>query len=64
MTDSDEPTTASESPDTLDTELPMTQHDDPTADPTAEPGRSRPGRRHTECASVSHTAAHHPVLAL
>ena len=37
MTDSDEPTTASESPDTLDTELPMTQHDDPTADPTADP---------------------------
>ena len=37
MTDPDEPTTASESPDTLDTELPMTQHDDPTADPTADP---------------------------
>ena len=37
MTDRDEPTPASESPDTLDTELPMTQHDDPTADPTADP---------------------------
>ncbi len=37
MNDRDEPTTATDSAEPLDTELPMTQHHDPTADPTADP---------------------------
>jgi len=37
MTERDEPTTTNEPADILDTELPMTQHPDPTADPSADP---------------------------
>jgi hypothetical protein len=37
MTERDQPNTPSESADNLDTEPSMTQHPDPTADPTADP---------------------------
>jgi hypothetical protein len=37
MTERDEPSTTSEPTDTLDTEPPMTQHPDPTADPVVDP---------------------------
>jgi len=37
MTEREQSTTPSEPADSLDTEIPMTQHTDPTADPTTEP---------------------------